>query len=171
MTAHVSPAATSKPCAAILRPRLDARRVPGGAVVGDPRAPTVVTDLRDRVEVRAERANPPRLVGPEVRLVRGQRRDRNRVLRARRLVRGELRREPQPVRRGVENEPQRRRAVLVRSRVAPLHELAPQLRSRLRLQRRDGLSRAGARGRCKREHRSRDERGDVRPPRHPHAKA
>src|SRR3954452_2459815 len=82
--------------------RLDARVVPARAGRADPRAPAVVADLADRVEVRPERADPPRLVRAEVRLVRGERRDRDVVLRALRLVRGELRREAQPVRRRVE---------------------------------------------------------------------
>src|SRR5260370_761461 len=55
--------------------RLATCRIPGARVVGDPRAPAVVADLRDGVEIRAERANPPRLVGPKARLVRGERRD------------------------------------------------------------------------------------------------
>src|SRR5262249_8441930 len=85
-------------------PRLDTSRVPGGGVRRDPVAPAGVAEPGGRVEVRTERSDPPRLVWPERRLVRGEGWDRDVVLRARCLVRGERRREPDPVRRGVERE-------------------------------------------------------------------
>ena len=71
-----------RPCAAAPRPR----RVPGVARGRDPRRPAGDVDLRQSVEGRSERADPPGLIGAELGLVRGERRHGDVVLGARRRV-------------------------------------------------------------------------------------
>src|SRR5437868_8825385 len=61
-------------------PSLDTGRVPAATVVGDPRRPAADVELREGMEIRAERADPPRLVGTEGCLVRRERRNRDVVL-------------------------------------------------------------------------------------------
>ena len=90
-----------------VRTRGDARRMPGVAGGCHPARPGREVHLRHRVKAGAERPDTPRLVRTERGLVRDERRDRDVVLGARRSALGELRRQPEPVRGGVEDRPQR----------------------------------------------------------------
>ena len=104
--------------------------------------------LRQRVEARAERPDPPRLIGPERRLRSGERRDGDEVLGARRRVRRQLRRQTEPVGRRVED---RTKGPAVRCRGEgpcrpPPDDLPPEpLRGR-RLERRHGADPLRGRG-------------------------
>src|SRR5439155_15488191 len=86
--------------------------VPARAGARDPPGPGGVVDLRHRVEARSERADAPRSVSPRLRLVRDDRRYRDVVLGAGRPTGRELRSEPEPVSRGVEDSPERAAARL-----------------------------------------------------------
>ena len=83
--------------------RRDARRVPRGTRARDPAAPGREVDFGHGVEVGTECADARRLVAPEGRLVGDERRDRDVVVGARRCSGRELRRQPEPVGRGIED--------------------------------------------------------------------
>ena len=139
-------------------PRLDPGLIPGPVPGVDPLLPGGQVDLGEGMEARPERADPPGLVGPGPRLVRDERRDRDRVLCAGRRLRRELRREPQPVRGRVEHGVQRSAAGGggERPQVVPMHETRP-LRGRVaRRERRHGLRGPGG----TRIRRRRDRRGE-----------
>ena len=105
-TAQESPAATSNPAAAIRRRAstpawyhespVAATHPPGGDV-----------DLGEGVEVGAERTDRRGRPAARLSLVGDERRHRDVVLRARRVMSGQPLREPDPVARGVEDRPQR----------------------------------------------------------------
>ena len=78
-------------------------------------------------------------------------------------MRGELRREPQPVGRRVEDEPERRAGGGRRDMTPRLHELAPELVRRLRLERWHGLGLRRGPGRRSDRKRERRNRCNQRP--------
>ncbi len=128
--------------------RVDARLIPGRARARDPLLPRRQVDLRERVEGRAERADPRGVAGPLPRLVSGDRRHRDVVLGARRRLGRERRREAQPVPRRVEDRTQGATPAAPRAaKLHPARQPRPEPLRRLRLERRHRLRLRGDRGR------------------------
>ena len=136
----------------------DACLEPGRGVRRHPRVPAVPADLVDRVEVRAEGPDLRSLPGARLRLVRGQGRHGDVVVRARRGRLRQLGRQPQPVRLGVEDDTGRPAGGVggaARVRLRPGDLVAPELRGRGGRERGDGLRRrrrGGGDRQCGRDH-------------------